>query len=74
MSILSTVAQDPCPSIPTSPTATWRSLTFSPISPKNPRVFQGIPVDPLHGESYFQNYFSVTNPSETPDGPDADDD
>jgi hypothetical protein len=23
--------------------------------------------------SYFQNYFTVTNPSETPDGPDAGD-
>jgi len=47
---------------------------FFPISSKTPRPFQGIPVDPLHGQSYFQNYFSVTNPSETPDGPDADDD
>jgi hypothetical protein len=27
-----------------------------------------------HGQSYFQNYFTVSNPIETPDGPDADDD
>ena len=47
---------------------------FLPISYKNPRLFQGIPVDPLHGQSYFQNYFTVTNPNETPDGPHADDD
>jgi len=47
---------------------------FFPISSKNPRLFQGIPVDPLHSQSYFQNYFTVTNPNETPDGPDADDD
>jgi phospholipase C len=40
----------------------------------SPRLFQGIPVDPLYGQSNFQNYFTVTNPSDTPDGPDADDD
>jgi hypothetical protein len=47
---------------------------FFPIPSTTPRLFQGIPVDPLHGQSYFQNYFTVTNPNETPDGPDADDD
>ena len=47
---------------------------FFPIPANNPRVFQGIPIDPRYGQSYFQNYFTVTNPSDTPDGPDADDD
>jgi phospholipase C len=47
---------------------------FFPITSTTPRLFQGIPVDPLHGQSYFQNYFTVTDPSDTPDGPDADDD
>jgi len=46
---------------------------FFPISSAAPRTFVGIPVDPLRGQSYFQNYFSV-NHNETPDGPDADDD
>jgi len=46
---------------------------FFPISPSVPRTFVGIPVDPLRGQSYFQEYFSV-NQNETPDGPDADDD
>ena len=47
---------------------------FFPIPSTTPRLFQGIAVDPLYGQNYFQNYFSVTNPNETPDGPDADDD
>jgi phospholipase C len=47
---------------------------FFPIPSTMPRLFQGIPVDPLHGQSYFQNYFTVTDPSDTPDGPDADND
>jgi phospholipase C len=46
---------------------------FFPIPSTKPRLFQGIPIDPLRGQSYFQNYFSVTNPSEAPDGPDAGD-
>ncbi len=46
---------------------------FFPIPSTTPRLFQGIPVDPLHGQSYFQNYFTVTDPSGTPDGPDAGD-
>jgi hypothetical protein len=46
---------------------------FFKIPANNPRLFQGIPVDPLHGQSYFQNYFTA-NPNDTPDGPDADDD
>ena len=45
---------------------------FFSIPSKAPRLFQGIPVDPLHGQSYFQNYFTV-NPNDTPDGPDAGD-
>jgi phospholipase C len=46
---------------------------FFPIPSTTPRLFQGIPVDPPYGQSYFQNYFSVANPNETPDGPDAGD-
>jgi len=46
---------------------------FFPISSKTPRLFQGIPIDPPYGQSYFQNYFTVTNPGEAPDGPDAGD-
>jgi hypothetical protein len=46
---------------------------FFPIPSTTPRQFQPIPIDPPYGQSYFQNYFSVANPNETPDGPDAGD-
>jgi phospholipase C len=38
-----------------------------------PATFVPITVPTGYGASYFQNYF-VNNPSQTPDGPDADDD
>jgi phospholipase C len=37
-----------------------------------PRTFVPIAMPTGHDETYFQNYF-VSNPNETPDGPDADD-
>jgi hypothetical protein len=38
-----------------------------------PATFVPITLPTGYGASYFQNYF-VNNPSETPDGPDANDD
>jgi hypothetical protein len=40
---------------------------------QQPRNFAPITIPAGYGPSYFQNYF-VNHPSETPDGPDADDD
>ena len=40
---------------------------------QQPRNFALITIPAGYGPSYFQNYF-VNHPSETPDGPDADDD
>jgi phospholipase C len=47
---------------------------FFPIPSTSPRLFEPIPIDSVHGPGYFQNYFTMTEPSGTPDGPDADDD
>ena len=44
---------------------------FFPPNPQ-PQTFVPITIPAGYGASYFQNYF-VNNPSETPDGPDADD-
>ncbi len=46
---------------------------FFPIPSTSPRTFVPIPVPPAYGQSYFQNYFTVTDPNDTPDGPDAGD-